>query len=86
MADDRLSKRIKIYCAVVVGFGSEVPKGHLPVFSTDTEEEAESLIVLACETNLDGDYIARELARNQTLDNLQAFSDRLAETWERMNH
>ena len=47
------------------------------MFSTDTEEEAKALISLACEKNMAGDYIARELAHEQTLENLQAFSDRL---------
>jgi len=47
------------------------------VFSTDTEEEAKALICLACEKNMRGEYIARELVHEQTLENLQAFSDRL---------
>ena len=47
------------------------------MFSTDTEEEAKVLLSLACEKNMTGDYIARELAHEQTLENLQAFSDRL---------
>lgn len=38
----------------------------------------------ACEKNIDGEHIARELAQEQTLENLHAFSDRLAETWDRM--
>ena len=53
------------------------PKGSLPVFSCDTEEEAENLITLTCGTNLKGEYIAPELAREQTLENLSAFSDRI---------
>lgn len=52
------------------------------MFSVDTEKDARDLIVLACETNARGEYIARELAHEQTLDNLQAFSDRLARTWD----
>ena len=39
----------------------------------------------ACETNLEGDYVARELAIDQTIENLEAFSDRLALTAERMD-
>lgn len=66
---------------MVVGYGVSVPEGHLPVFSVDTEAEAKSLIVLACETNGRGEYIAKELVMKQTLDNLQAFSDRLDKTW-----
>jgi hypothetical protein len=48
------------------------------VFSVDTEEEAEDLIVLCCPMGSDGQYYARELAAEQTLENLQRFSDRLA--------
>lgn len=68
-----------------MGFGrGPIPDGRLPVFSTDTEEEAEALIVLCCPRGADGNYYARELAEHQTLDNLQKFSDRLAAGWERM--
>lgn len=66
-------------------FGPKCEPGMLPVFSTDTKEEAQSLLVLACETNLDGDFIARELVHEQSLENLQAFSDRLKLTYERIN-
>ena len=44
----------------------------------DTEEEAEEILVLACGTNLSGEYFARELAEEQTLKNLQLFSDKVA--------
>lgn len=64
-----------------MGFGPKLPKGRLPVFSTDTEEEAQSLIVMCCPRDLDGHYYARELAEEQTLENLQRFSDRLAKAW-----
>lgn len=47
------------------------------MFSTDTEEEAKALLTLSCEKNMKGEYIARELAHEQTIENLQAFSDRL---------
>lgn len=62
----------------MVRFGRTVEPGFLPVYSVDTEEEAHQLLVLACETNLDGEFIARELATEQNLDNLYAFGDRLA--------
>jgi hypothetical protein len=65
-----------------VGYGRDIPEGSLPVFSVDTEKEAKMLIVAACQTNISGEYIAKELAREQTLENLEAFSNRLAETWE----
>jgi len=70
---------------VVVGYGPKgtCPTGRLPVFSVETEEEAEALIQLACSTNYEGEYIAKELAEEQTMENLQAFSDRLADIHER---
>ena len=52
------------------------------MFSVDTEEEAKSLIVLACGRDDAGNYYAKELVEDQTLDNLAAFSDRLAKAWE----
>lgn len=62
----------------MVGAGRTVPRGSLPVFSVADEKEARDLIVLACPTNYKGDYIAPELAREQTLENLDAFGERLA--------
>ena len=69
-----------------MGFGRKLPKGTLPVFSTNTEQEAHSLIVMCCPMDLDGHYYARELAGEgqQTLENLQKFSDRLAAAWQRL--
>lgn len=52
------------------------------MFSTDTEEEAKTLIVLTCPTDAAGQYYARELAEEQTLENLQRFSDKLQRAWE----
>ena len=54
------------------------------MFSTDTEEEAQRLIVLCCPMNPDGTYYSRELAQEQTLDNLQLFSDKLQRGWDFM--
>jgi hypothetical protein len=54
-----------------------IPKGALGVFSVDTEEEARSLIVLTCPTNLKGEYVAPELVEEQTLGNLTKFARRL---------
>ena len=69
---------VKIYWAVVVDFGRSLPRGKLPVFSVSTEEEAKKLLVLACPTNISGEFIAPELAETQNLENLQHFSERLA--------
>ena len=57
----------------------------LRVFGVDTEEEAKRLLVMACETNINGEHIAKELAHEQTIENLEVFSNRLADTWEKMN-
>jgi len=51
------------------------------VFSVDTEEEAQRLLFVACPRNMDGEFIARELVEEQTLENLQRFSDKLADAW-----
>lgn len=56
----------------------------MPVFSVDTEEEAQQLITLCCPRDGAGDYYARELAAEQSLENLQAFSDRLAQGYALM--
>lgn len=54
------------------------------MFSVDTEEEAETLIVLACPRDADGNHYSRELAQEQTLRNLRLFSDKLALAWSFM--
>jgi hypothetical protein len=67
-----------------VGFGPDLPDGYLPVFTVNTAAEAQELIVLCCPRDLGGHYYARELAEEQTLENLQRFSDRLQQGWEHM--
>jgi len=63
----------------VVRYGRTCPRGFLPVYSVDTEEEARRLLVLTCGTNHKGEFIAKELMASQNLKNLQAFGDRLHE-------
>lgn len=58
-------------------YGRSVEDGFLPVMSVDTEEEAKSLLTLACQTNYEGEYIARELVAAQTMEHLSAFGQRL---------
>ncbi len=58
-------------------YGRTLEEGFLPVYSVDTEEEARQLLTTACPTNLAGEFISPELAREQTLENLDAFGDRL---------
>jgi hypothetical protein len=53
----------------------------LPVFSVRTEQEARDLLLAACDTNLKGEFVARELVEEQTLENLERFSDRLEQIW-----
>ena len=53
------------------------------MFTTDTPEEASALITLACPVDLDGNHYAPELAQEQTLENLTAFSARLADLYGR---
>lgn len=62
-------------------FGRSVPDGFLPVFSVPTEDDAQELLVAACARNWNGDFVARELAHEQTIENLIAFGDRLASVW-----
>jgi cell division GTPase FtsZ len=69
---------------VIAGFGRSTPRGSLPVFSTTTEKEARTLLVMTCPTNYRGEFIAPELAEQQTIDNLQRFSDRLANAHDRL--
>lgn len=69
----------------MVGYGTVVPDGSLPVFSVDTEKQARTLLVAACSTNMQGEFVATELVTDQSLENLDAFSDRLAEMAERIN-
>lgn len=66
-------------------YGRTLEDGFLPVFSVNTEEEAKRLLVLACPINLEGEYVAAELVHEQTFENLQAFSDRLASIWQMLN-
>ena len=65
-------------------FGPECPSGFLPVYSVDTEDEAKRLLTLACPTNNAGEFVAPELATEQTLDNRFAFGERLARVHAQM--
>ena len=62
---------------MIVGYGVTVPKGSLPAFSVGSRKEAKALIVSACPRTIKGQYVAPELVKEQTLDNLEAFGDRL---------
>lgn len=58
-------------------FGPKCEEGFLPVFSVGSMEEARELLTIACPRNLSGEYVAQELATEQTLENLYSFGDRL---------
>ena len=70
---------------MVVGHGPKGsrPAGRLPVFTVNNEQEAKLLIRLACPTNLQGEYIAPELAEEQTLENHYSFGDRLNDIYHK---
>ena len=53
------------------------------MFSVENEDEAERLIVLACERNMRGEYVAKELVQEQNLLNLRTFSDRLEDIYNK---
>lgn len=59
-------------------YGRTVEPGFLPVYAVDTEDEARQLLIAACPTNLHNEFVAPELAHEQTLENLDAFGERLA--------
>lgn len=65
-------------------FGRKCPKGFLPVFSVDTEEEAERLLVMSCSRDMDGSFYSNELAAEQSLERLRAFGKKLATNYDRM--
>lgn len=69
---------------MIVQHGSRVPRGFMPVYSVADSAEARRLLVMACSTNIQGDFIARELADVQNLTTLAAFSNRLHEAHERL--
>jgi hypothetical protein len=47
------------------------------VYSVADDEEARMLIATGCPRDNKGTYYARELAQEQTLENLKKFSDKL---------
>lgn len=59
-----------------------MPRGFLSVFRWVTRKKPKSLLTLACPTNGKGDFVAPELAREQTFENLEAFGERLARAHE----
>lgn len=47
-----------------------------------SEEEAEWLLTMTCSRNYDGQFVAVELAEEQSLEHLEAFSQRLQKMHE----
>lgn len=54
------------------------------MYSVNTEEEAESLIIATCELGYDGQYYSRELMAEQSLPTLYAFGDKLHRVYQKM--
>lgn len=54
------------------------------MFSVDTEEEAQQLLIIACPRNYDGEFVARELVKEQTLENLFSFGSKLEKIYKTM--
>jgi hypothetical protein len=76
---------------VVVTYGrGSCPRGYLPAYSVNTDEEAKELIARVCEQvwiREDGGrfgWVAQELFEEQTLENLDAFGRRLDAAYQRM--
>lgn len=67
-----------------MGYGVSVPNGSIAVFSVNSEEDARKLLVATCPTNISGEFVAPELVEEQTLENLSAFSNRLAAAYARI--
>ena len=64
-------------CILYAEDGECLPVGKLPVFSVDTEAEAEKLVSLVANHTYRDEPFARELAAEQTLDNLWDFAQRV---------
>jgi hypothetical protein len=53
------------------------PEGFLPIFSVNSEDEAQRLLVATCSRGLDGNYYANEMAREQSLAQFVVFGQKL---------
>jgi len=62
---------------VIVGYGKKIPNGALPVYSVGDRAEAEELVVMSCPKDYEGRHFARELAIDQTIENLYKFGEHL---------
>ena len=75
-----------------VQFGTVCPDGFLPVFSVDTEEEAQSLLVACCQRGHDGEFYATETLpfagseadQEERLEAFYAFGERLRLVYEKI--
>ena len=47
------------------------------MYSVGTDTEAKRLITLTCSLGYDGEYYSNELSQEQTIGNLEAFSEKL---------
>lgn len=69
-----------------MSFGLKLPKGMLPVYSVGDEEEARELLDATCPKNGNrpDEWVSPELSREQTLERLDSFGDRLDRQHRRM--
>jgi hypothetical protein len=72
-----------------VTYGPKCPEGSLPVGSVETEADAEELLSRCCEIVTHGPkrefgYLAQELEKEQTLENLYAFGAKLEREYQKM--
>jgi hypothetical protein len=54
------------------------------VYSVNSEGEAQQLLILTCPRNRNGEFVAPELAEEQTLNSLYAFGERLHKAYGEM--
>ena len=76
----QLSKPWKIWVwqSGHVEVATEQPEGTLPALSTETKEEADSLVLATCKlSRTEGVYICQEVVDDPSLEGLLAFTDRL---------
>ena len=64
-------------------YGHIAEEGSLPVFSVNNTMTARKLLIMACPTNIRGEFVSPELAAQQDYETLCAFGKRLNELYER---
>lgn len=74
----RLERPIKIWWHNgIVEYGPDVPVGAVLVMSTNDDLDAWALLTILCSRNREGNFIAWEMKREESFEQLGKFSDRL---------